>query len=102
MSRFDVFEYGAGTVPLVIDVQCNLLSDLSTCVVIPLMPEKFRKAEALPRLKPILTISGQNYVLMSTEIGAVPRNVLGKFIRNVEDQYRQEIIEAIDLLFQGF
>ncbi len=102
MARFDIYKYGSKAVPLVIDVQADLLSDLNTCAVIPLVLEKQAKKEALPKLKPIIEVGGNNYVLMTTDIGTVTRASLGEYVANVESDYRQEITEAIDFLFQGF
>lgn len=102
MARFDIYKYGSKAVPLVIDVQADLLSDLNTCAVIPLVPEKQAKKEYLEKLKPIIQIDGKNYVLMTTDIGTVTRVSLGEHIANVENDYRQEITEALDFLFQGF
>ncbi len=102
MARFDVYKYDSKAVPLVIDVQADLLSDLNTCAVIPLVPEKQAKKEFLEKLKPIIQIDGKNYVLMTTDMGTVTRASLGEHIVNVENEYRQEITEALDFLFQGF
>ena len=50
MARFDIYEYAGKSVPLVVDVQADLLSDLNTCVVVPLIPEaKAKKEETLGR-----------------------------------------------------
>lgn len=102
MARFDVFEYKSQAVPLVLDVQADLFSDLNSCVVVPLVPERLGKAETAPKLKPVVKIKDQDYVLMTTDISAVTRKSLGDFIINIEADYRQEITEALDFLFQGF
>ena len=102
MARFDIYKYGGTEVPFVLDVQADLLSDLNTCAVIPLVPEKQAMKEVLPKLKPIIQFDGIKYILMTTDIGTVTRSSLGEPITNVENDYRQEIIEAIDFLFQGF
>ena len=102
MARFDVYKFDSKSVPLVIDVQADLLADLNTCVVIPLVPEAIAKEEALPRLKPLIKVDGQNYILVTTDIGTITRNSLGKRVTNVEAAHRQDITEALDFLFQGF
>mgnify|MGYP003669114737 CR=1 FL=1 len=102
MARFDVYKYDNSSVPFVLDVQANLLSELSTCAVIPMVSEKKAKQEALQKLKPTIAINGQNYILMTTDIGTVTRSSLGKKIANIEDEYRQVVTEALDFLFQGF
>lgn len=102
MARFDIYKYASKATPLVLDVQADLLSGLNTCVVIPLVPEKQAKKEALPKLKPIIQIDGKSYVLMTTDIGTLTRASLGKKIANIENSHRQDITEALDFLFQGF
>jgi toxin CcdB len=102
MARFDVYKFDSKSVPLVIDVQADLLADLSTCVVLPLVPEKIAKEEALPKLKPLIKIGGQNYILITTDIGTITKSSLGEFVTNVEETDMQTITEALDFLFQGF
>lgn len=100
MSRFDVYKYD-GMVPLLMDIQADLLSDLKTRVVIPLMPESKAREEAAARLKPIIKVDGKKYILMTTDIGTVRLADLGIHVTNIEDQ-RQTIVDAVDFLLQGF
>jgi toxin CcdB len=100
MARFDVYKYSAA-VPYVVDVQADLLSDLKTRVVIPLLPHAQAKKEVLPRLKPVIKIHGKDHVLMTTDIGAIRIADLGPPAENIQDQ-RQVIAAAIDFLMMGF
>ena len=102
MARFDIYKYSSKRVPFVLDVQADLLSDLNTVVVLPLVPEEQAQKESAARLKPTIEFDGRNYVLMTTDIGTVPRDTLGSSVTNIEDQHRQEITDALDFLFQGF
>lgn len=102
MSRFDVYKYNNASVPLVMDIQANLLTDLNTCVVVPLVPEESANKEALPKLKPVIEIDGERYIFMATDVGAITRSSLGDVVVNVEEQHRQKITDALDFLFQGF
>lgn len=102
MSRFDVFEFKGEKVQLVLDVQADIFSDINSRVVIPLIPRKEAADEEAKKLKPVLRIKNQSYILMTTEISAVPLSMLGKCITNIEHMHRQEIVEAMDFLFQGF
>lgn len=101
MARFDVHEYG-GAIPMVLDVQADLLSDLNTRMVVPLVPLKGAEREVLPRLKPVIAIGGHDYVMVTTDMAAVPLTALGKRVTNIEDPYRDTVTEAVDFLFQGF
>ncbi len=100
MARFDVYRY-SDDVPYVMDVQADLLADLKTRVVIPLVSLAGAKDEALPRLKPVIRIKGKNYLLMTTDIGVLRISDFGERVANAEDQ-RQVIVDAVDFLFQGF
>lgn len=102
MARFDIYKYNNSTVPFVLDVQADLLSSLNTCVVIPLVPEQKAKGEATARLKPVIKVGNKNYILMATDISSLTRSSLGEKVTNVEKEYRQTVIEALDFLFQGF
>lgn len=100
MARFDVYKYSKNG-PLVLDVQADLLASLKTRVVVPLLPYAEAKAEAVPRLKPVVTVKGKKHVLMVTDIGSVEVAKLGGVIDNIEGQ-RQEVTAALDFLMQGF
>ena len=102
MARFDVYINSSKSVPLVLDVQADLLSELATCVVIPLVPESSAQKEVASRLKPVIRIQDKNYILMTTDIAAVTRKSLGVFVVNIEKTHRQDIVEALDFLLQGF
>jgi len=101
MARFDVYKFSSSSVSLVLDVQADLLYDLNTRVVVPLLPETKARKEKLPRLKPVIEIAGKDYVLMSTDIGTVRTADLGECVENVEPE-RDKIVGAIDFLLQGF
>lgn len=102
MARFDIYRFDSEAVTLVLDVQANLLSELNTRVVVPLVLEAKAKNEPLPKLKPVIAVNGKNYVLMTTDIAAVRTKDLGACVGNVEDAHRPVITAALDFLYQGF
>ena len=102
MARFDVYEYKHGAFSLVLDVQADLLSDLATCVVVPLISKETLPMENFSRLQPPIEIDGDSYILETPGIGAIPRASLGEFVMNIEGAYREDVVEALDFLFQGF
>lgn len=102
MARFDVYRFDARAAPLVVDVQADVLEDLASRVVVPLAPVRSAGKEALPRLKPRIVVEGKDYVLMTTDIAALPRARLGRRVGNIEVQHRDDIINALDFLFVGF
>lgn len=102
MARFDVYQIDKESVSHVLDVQADILGGLHSVVVIPLVPENVAKQEALERLKPVVDIKGKNFILMTTDIGVLPRTKLEKKVTNIGDEYHHIVMNAIDFLFQGF
>ena len=100
MARFDVYRL-QGAAMLVLDIQADLFSGIGSRVVVPLTYADQAAREAMARLKPAITINGAQYRLITTDIAAVPTNLLGDPIANLEDQ-RGVIIDAVDFLLQGF
>ncbi len=84
-----------------VDVQTEMLGDLASRIVIPLRIVEQAEEPPLPRLKPILVIDDQAYLLLTTDIGAQPLHWLGKPVGNISE-HRDEIISAMDFLLQGF
>jgi toxin CcdB len=103
MARFDVYTLPNTKIPYVLDVQADILSDLSTRVVVPLfLAESDQRESFHKRLKPSFLIEKKLYNMMTTEIVTVPKKTLGKKVANLEDKYRHTIIDALDFLLQGF
>ena len=87
-------------VPLLLDVQNDLLSDLETRMVVPLCPLSAMKGQALRTLMPILEIEGERFVMLTPQMAGIPKTELGPSVGQV-DHYRFEIIAAIDFLVTG-
>lgn len=101
--RFDVYRYAATPfVPYVLDVQSDHLSDLQTCMVVPLVPEDGLNKDIIEKLQPAFVVRDERLVLMTTDMTALRRTDLGPWWANVEHPYRQTVIDTIDFLFQGF
>jgi toxin CcdB len=100
MARFDVYQH-TKRAPLILDLQPDLLADLKTRAVVPLLPFAQAKNDKVPRLMPVLKIQGKCYMMMTPDIGSIKVSELGKLVENIENQ-RQTIIGATDFLFQGF
>lgn len=99
MARYDVFR-GPTEGVLLLDVQTDLIEQLKTRVVVPLLP-----AEATPppisRLHPVFEIDGRRYVMATPLLAAIPGSELGERLANV-DRHHDRIAAALDMLFQGF
>ena len=102
MARYDIYRVNSKKTPYVLDVQTNILGNLNTVVVIPLIDLQEANSESIDRLKPIIRIDGFEYVLITTDLSAFPRKDLGEFVCNIEEGYALTVVDAIDFLFQGF
>ena len=101
MAQFDVYRnnnlLSSEEIPYLIDIQAELLSHLSTRVVIPFSS----KAKALRHLNPIFVIESKEVVLMTQEMAGVQQSALGQKVISLSE-YRSDIIAAIDFMISGF
>lgn len=88
-------------IPFLLDVQSDLLSELSTRVVIPLYQRKALPIKPLTKLTPEFEIEGEKFILMTPQLAGISLKDLGEPIGNLK-QHRAEIIAALDLLITGF
>lgn len=99
MARFDIFENKGGDGYL-LDIQADLLSGLNTRVVVPLLPKSSAPSPA-QRLNPVFNIQGQEVVMATQYMAAVPESELC-FIASSLAEQQDEISAAMDMLFLGF
>ncbi|HEX2839930.1 CcdB family protein [Hyphomicrobium sp.] len=100
MARFDVYRI-EGLPHYVVDLQAELLRDLSTRVVVPLVKMGEMEREVAMRLRPCLRVDGADWILNTPELAVVPCTRLSERVANLEDQ-RDVIVDAIDFLMQGY
>ncbi|DAB28584.1 MAG: plasmid maintenance protein CcdB [Sulfurimonas sp. RIFOXYD12_FULL_33_39] len=101
MAQFDVYENKNSRtkedIPYLLDIQNNMLKELSTRAVVPLVlnmkPAKI--------LNPKFEINGLNLTMSTAELAGVSMDNLGTCICSLEDK-RDEIISAIDFMITGF
>lgn len=96
MPQFDV--YALPTDVLVVDCQADLLSDLDTRLVVPLLAP--RLVRAIGRLDPTFTVEGEKLTLFPQGASTVPAKELRQRIASLADD-RFTILNSIDLLLTG-
>jgi toxin CcdB len=105
MARFDVYPNPGAhgrTTPFLLDVQSDLLDGLDSRMVIPLRNlDQFARVKLPTRLTPVLHIDGQDYLLETPKMAAVPRRILKSPVASLAVEQVQ-ISAALDFLFQGF
>ncbi|QAY77980.1 CcdB family protein [Sphingosinicella sp. BN140058] len=97
MARFDIFRMGDA---LVLDCQADLLSDLPTRIVVPLLPKQ-KAPPAKKVLNPIFRIDQAEYVLATEFVACVDRRELGAWIGTLSHCER-DVVGALNLLLTGF
>lgn len=105
MARFDVYTNAgshATTTPYLLDVQSDLFDGLDSRMVIPLRSLKhFPEVTLSTRLTPVFTIEGEEFLLETPKMGAVPQRILRSPVTSLEDE-QVSITAALDFLFQGY
>lgn len=103
MRQFDVVGNPdpdtASWAPYLLVLQHDLLRDLATVVVAPLVRvEGFGRPATV--LNPIFTVQDTRVVLSTAELAGVTRQGLGETVTSLAG-YRSEILAAVDLLLTG-
>jgi len=99
MAKYDVFPNPSGD-GYALDVQTDLLSDLNTRIVVPLLP-RARAPEPATRLNPTFVVNGESVVMVTQFMAAVPIGVLKNRVGALNADHENVTI-AIDMLMQGF
>lgn len=99
MARYDVYRL-QDTTRLLLDVQADLLDELDTRAVVPLVGKK-QLPPVARRLNPVFVIDGENYVMATQFISVVPATGLRAPIAHLAEKH-DEIVAALDMLFHGF
>lgn len=101
MAQFDVYENinpnTCEQIPFLLDIQNDVLKNLSTRVVIPMIKD----IPAARILNPKFNINDIEVVLSASELASISVDNLGSKICSLEG-FREEIIEAVDFLITGF
>lgn len=99
MAKYDVFPNPSGD-GFLLELQADLLSDLNTRVVAPLLPAT-ASVKVVRRLNPAFVIDGKQYIMFTHLIATVPVPRLAEPRTNFL-RHQDEIVAALEMLFQGF
>ena len=98
MARHDAFPNPEGRGWL-LDVQADLLRDLNTRVVVPLMPVDIAPRPARG-LNPVFRLDGEEHVMVTQFLSAVPAGLVGGRATSLAAE-ATAISNALDLLLTG-
>ncbi len=103
MAQFDAHrnpvQLDSHRMPFVLDVQSDFLVALPTRIVVPLLRAELLR-DPIHRLHPEFLVGDLRVIMVTTEIGTLPRGALGASIVSLHG-WRDDIIGAIDMLITG-
>jgi toxin CcdB len=104
MAQFDVYKNPNKEtnqpIPYLLDLQTELLDNLDTRVVAPLvMADTIGKP--IDHLNPRFEIKNDIVFMSTAELAGIPLSALGEHVASLKDQ-RHVIIAALDFLITGF
>ncbi|CCV10995.1 CcdB family protein [Mesorhizobium sp. STM 4661] len=99
MARYDVFASSVEGSYL-LDVQSDMLDHFKTRVVVPLLPVAAAPSP-MRKLHPIFEINGRKLIMATHLIATVAATELGESRLNLT-RHHDDIVAALDMLFQGF
>jgi len=99
MAKFDVYRLRRND-RLVLNCQADLLDDLRTRFVVPLLIEP-EAPRAIGRLNPILVVEGRRLVMVPQLAATLATRELGDRVASLRDE-QDGIGQALDMLINGF
>ena len=87
-------------IPLLLDVQSELLETLNTRVVVPLYVPAALQDGTIATLMPRIEVHGEPYIAVTPELAGISKKSLGFQVSDVSHR-RYDIIAALDLLLTG-
>jgi toxin CcdB len=101
MKQFDVLKntnpITNQQIPYLLNIQNDILHNLSTIVVVPLIKD----IQPISNLNPTFPINNEIVVMSTAELASVSKSLLGEKICSLSDK-RTEIISALDFMITGF
>ncbi len=99
MARFDIYPNPNGDGYL-LDVQADLLEQLNTRIVVPLIPLS-KAPQPAKRLNPVFEIDGVPYAMVTQFMAAIPASMLKTPTQTLSNR-ADDITNALDMVFFGF
>lgn len=99
MARFDVYARPGGS-GYVLDIQADVLDQLNTRIVVPLLPLSDAPSPA-KRLNPVFDIGSVPHVMVTQFMAAIPLALLRNPVASLRDR-DSDIMSALDMVFVGF
>jgi toxin CcdB len=92
------------TYPYLVDIQSDLLNDLGTRVVVPLIKRsastKKPTKKPIKNLMPAVRVDGQEFIMMVPQLAGIAVSDLGAPVGSTVE-HRGEVVAALDFLITG-
>jgi toxin CcdB len=99
MAQFDIYKGQGAGAAFLLNLQDDMLEDLATRVVAPLVPSE-KLGPEMQTVNPRILVQGKEYILLTHLLAAIPAKNLAEPVGSAADQ-RDAVIAAIDMLFTG-
>lgn len=86
--------------PYLLNVQSDIIDELNTRMVIPLVPLAAFIGRPAQRLNPVISVEGKKHLVLTQEMASVRLGQLGEEVTDVQES-RQLIKDSIDFLLDG-
>lgn len=104
MAQFDVYNNPSKATqkayPYILDLQSDVISDIATRIVVPLVDCNIMKNEALKGLTPKVSYNGKDLLILIPQIASVRTQTLKNPIGSLS-HLRDDIISALDFAITG-
>ncbi len=104
MAQFDVYEnpskVSKTAYPYILDMQCDLIDNLATRIVVPLGVFSQFKNEQMKGLTPKVSFEGKDLLILIPQLTSVSCKSLKKPVGTIA-HLRDEIISALDFAITG-
>lgn len=105
MQQFAIYRNGNSAnqkaFPYLLNIQSNLLRDLSTVLVIPLAPARaFPDDASLTKLHFYVDVDGDRFVAVTSLLASISKKMLGARAADLSHR-SSEIVNAFDFLISG-
>ena len=102
MSQFDVYvnpnPESRDWAPYIVNLQHDMLRDLNTRIMAPLLVARSAEEAIAQRLNPIIDFEGERYYLSAAEMASVPVRELSDPVGSLLS-WRDDLLAAVDMVF---
>ncbi len=86
--------------PYLVDIQTDLLTDLRTRVVVPLIKHTALGKKPIDILTPIVEVGGQKFLMLVPQLAGIQLSDLGAEVASLAS-HRGAVVAAVDFLVTG-